>query len=384
MAAQARLLMDAYLEMGCRPTWTCSPYQLMERPSLGDQVAWAESNAIVFANSVLGARTSRYGDFIDICAAVDWPGARRQGSISTPGGAPASSFVSTGVPVDWLEDDALYPVLGHALGRLAGSRVPAVVGLPPETSEDRLKALGAAAASVGSVAMFHAVGVTPEAATLEDALGGAEPEYEVVVDPELLAAAANELTTVGGGTSRRSLHWNSRMPRRQSSPNWLGSLDGHRVRVDTYVNAGRGDLAARPLGCRSPRGGRGADGHRHLHLYHPDPRPRGEGGDDRLGQMGLVRPGQPRGGGGFRISRRLRRLSAVGRGASPSPRCGVAETQSDGRRLPRPNPRPTRQPVSSCLRAEQPARRFRSASRSRSGVALTPPTAGSSTHITPN
>ena len=70
LAAQGRRLMDAYVEMGCRPTWTCSPYQLMERPSFGDQVAWAESNAIVFANSVLGARTGRYGDFIDISAAV--------------------------------------------------------------------------------------------------------------------------------------------------------------------------------------------------------------------------------------------------------------------------------------------------------------------------
>ena len=52
------------------PTWTCAPYQLEQRPSFGEHVAWAESNAIVFANSVLGARTNRYGDFIDICAAI--------------------------------------------------------------------------------------------------------------------------------------------------------------------------------------------------------------------------------------------------------------------------------------------------------------------------
>ncbi len=69
-AADARRLMDAYVAMGCRPTWTCAPYQLPERPAFGEHVAWAESNAIVFANSVLGARTNRYGDFIDICAAI--------------------------------------------------------------------------------------------------------------------------------------------------------------------------------------------------------------------------------------------------------------------------------------------------------------------------
>ena len=69
-ASRARRLMDAYVAMGCRPTWTCAPYQLEHRPAFGEHVAWAESNAIVFANSVLGARTNRYGDFIDICAAV--------------------------------------------------------------------------------------------------------------------------------------------------------------------------------------------------------------------------------------------------------------------------------------------------------------------------
>ena len=69
-AVQARRLMERYEEMGCQPTWTCAPYQLDVRPSFGEQIAWAESNAIVFANSVLGARTHRYGDFIDICAAI--------------------------------------------------------------------------------------------------------------------------------------------------------------------------------------------------------------------------------------------------------------------------------------------------------------------------
>ncbi|MGZ8735380.1 MAG: aconitase X, partial [Acidimicrobiia bacterium] len=66
----ARSMMDAYVAMGCRPTWTCAPYQLPVRPALGEHIAWAESNAIVFANSVLGARTGRYGDFIDICCAI--------------------------------------------------------------------------------------------------------------------------------------------------------------------------------------------------------------------------------------------------------------------------------------------------------------------------
>ena len=66
LRSQAQRLMQAHLELGCESTFTCAPYQSRDRPRLGQQIAWAESNAIVFANSVLGARTNRYGDFKDL------------------------------------------------------------------------------------------------------------------------------------------------------------------------------------------------------------------------------------------------------------------------------------------------------------------------------
>ncbi len=193
-ARLAHRLMERYEEMGCRPTWTCAPYQLPDRPGFGEQVAWAESNAIVFANSVLGARTNRYGDFIDICAAIT-------------GRAPAAGLHLThnryadvvikleGVSVDLLDRDVAYPVLGHLIGDVVGKRVPVIVGLPPAVSEDRLKAIGAAAASSGSVGMFHAVGSTPEAPTLEEALGGKEPGTTIVVEPNDLRRARDQLST---------------------------------------------------------------------------------------------------------------------------------------------------------------------------------------------
>ena len=62
--------MRAYEAMGCAATWTCAPYQAGHRPATGTDVAWGESNAVVFCNSVLGARTNRYGDFLDIACAV--------------------------------------------------------------------------------------------------------------------------------------------------------------------------------------------------------------------------------------------------------------------------------------------------------------------------
>lgn len=70
MAKKALRQMAAYRQMGCDPVWTCAPYQLQRRPSFGQQVAWGESNAIAFINSVVGARTERYPDLLDICAAI--------------------------------------------------------------------------------------------------------------------------------------------------------------------------------------------------------------------------------------------------------------------------------------------------------------------------
>ncbi|HEX6127688.1 MAG TPA: aconitase X catalytic domain-containing protein [Candidatus Limnocylindria bacterium] len=189
-AERGRRLMDAYRALGCRPTFTCAPYQLADaRPGLGEQVAWAESNAIVFCNSVLGARTERYGDFSDIACAIT--GRVPDAGLHRTDARRATLVLrlAADVPARLLEADALYPVLGVVLGRRAGGRVAVLDGLPPNLSEDRLKAVGAAAASSGAVAMFHAVGSTPEATTLADALQGGPPDLEAEVGlAELLAA----------------------------------------------------------------------------------------------------------------------------------------------------------------------------------------------------
>ena len=199
-AERGRLLMGHYRSLGCVPTYTCAPYQLpFARPGLGEQVAWAESNAIVFCNSVLGARTERYGDFTDIACAI--AGRVPDAGLHRADARRASLLlrVSSDVPTALLDDDALYPVLGIVLGRRAGSRVAVLDGLPPGLSEDRLKAIGAAAASSGAVAMFHAVGSTPEAPTLEAALHGRAPEETALIGLAELRAARDELTTVAGG-----------------------------------------------------------------------------------------------------------------------------------------------------------------------------------------
>ncbi|MEZ5931171.1 MAG: aconitase X catalytic domain-containing protein [Alphaproteobacteria bacterium] len=190
----SRRLMDAYVALGCTQSWTCAPYQAGYRPRLGEQIAWAESNAIVFANSVLGARTNRYGDFFDICAALT---ARAPDvGLHRDEARVAKILVDlNALSPALLNDDSFFPVLGAWLGRTLGSTVAAIKGLPAGVSEDRLKALGAAAASTGAVALFHAIGVTPEARTETEAFAGEPPEAVITPSPADMQAARNALST---------------------------------------------------------------------------------------------------------------------------------------------------------------------------------------------
>lgn len=200
LAERGKRLMERYRSLGCRPTFTCAPYQLPgSRPALGEQVAWGESNAIIFANSVLGARTNRYGDFLDIAAAIVGRAPDAGLHRSEERRARLVIRLAPDVPAVLLDDDALYPVLGIVVGRIAGGRVAALVGLPPKVSEERLKALGAAAASSGAVALLHVVGSTPEAATLEDALQRVEPDEAHTVPFAWLQTARAELTSGSEG-----------------------------------------------------------------------------------------------------------------------------------------------------------------------------------------
>ena len=238
-ATKARRLMGAYEELGCIPTWTCAPYQLAERPVLGEQIAWGESNAVVFANSVLGARTNRYGDFLDICCALT--GRAPHVGLHTDEGRRATLHVVLNVADDLLANDLLYPVLGHVLGPMAGTRVAVISGLDERATEDRLKALGAASASSGAVGMFHAVGVTPEASSLEEAYGGTEPDRSVVVDRERLRDAHAQLGKTGGQLAAVSV----------GTPHFSFSeitqlaeiISGRRSQVPFYINTSRDVLS---------------------------------------------------------------------------------------------------------------------------------------------
>ena len=196
-AAKAARQMLAYERMGAVPTWTCAPYQTRMRPVFGQQIAWGESNAIAFANSVIGARTERYPDLLDICCAITG----RVPAVGlhleeNRGGELLLRLVD--VPAALQRDDQFFAVLGHLAGKLAGDRIPVIEGIVVPPPEDHLKAFAAAAASSGRVALFHMVGVTPEAPTLAAAFRGRSPEQTIDVSVDDLRAARRELTTADG------------------------------------------------------------------------------------------------------------------------------------------------------------------------------------------
>lgn len=240
VGAGGKALMRAHERLGCLPTFTCAPYQTKHRPRFGAQIAWSESNAIVFANSVIGARTERYGDFIDLCCAMT--GRAPEFGLHLTENRRARVLVAIeSIPAEWDGAELACVTVGHLIGRL-GDGVPAIEGLPPSTNEDDLKSLGAAAASSGSVALFHAIGRTPEAPTREAAFQGHAPERVVRLSADDLRAAALSLSTVEDGAPLAAITLGTPHFSITEFERLMPMLEGERPRADIWINTGRGTL----------------------------------------------------------------------------------------------------------------------------------------------
>ncbi|WP_434563471.1 cis-3-hydroxy-L-proline dehydratase [Pseudomonas sp. Z4-20] len=177
----ASALGDAYMAMGAQLSFTCAPYLLDTAPKAGEQIVWAESNAVVYANSVLGARTQKYPDFLDICIALC--GRAPLAGCHLDDQRKAGLIVE--VPSLGPVDDSFYPLLGYHVGSLAGRRIPLIRGLENAAPTlDDLKAFGAAFATTSAAPLFHIAGVTPEAIDPEDVL-----DRDAVLPLEIINAA---------------------------------------------------------------------------------------------------------------------------------------------------------------------------------------------------
>lgn len=195
MVEGAAELMRLYEQLGTRPTWTCAPYQHPGGPRFGDQIAVGESNAVAYYNSAVGARTNKYGDYLDVACALT--GLAPDAGLHRDENRRATLHIDCReLPEGWRSQDVFAHLIGHHAGRLAGRRVPVISGLPADTPRHALKAISSAAAASGGVELWHGVGVTPEAPALSAIWRGHEIHR---VSADDLVRAHRDLSTAQDG-----------------------------------------------------------------------------------------------------------------------------------------------------------------------------------------
>ncbi|MDG7006824.1 MAG: aconitase X catalytic domain-containing protein [Nitrososphaerota archaeon] len=190
-ARQQLRLCDAYARLGGMRCWTCVQYQVCNFPKRGETVAWAESSAVVFANSVLGCRSNKITSGMDVSCAV--LGLTPNFGMLKDENRKATVAFRVG-PGELSDLD--FRSAGFFVGRNSGSKVPALLGLPPKVSSDQVKHLGAAAAAAGPVTMIHMPGITPGSDTLSDATRGERVEEVEIsrTDLEEIESDLNQTT----------------------------------------------------------------------------------------------------------------------------------------------------------------------------------------------
>ena len=156
-----RRVIETFERMGVEPTCTCTPYLIGHIPEFGSQIAWAESSAVCFSNSVLGARTNREAGPTTLASAVT--------GLAALYGYRLDENRRPGAVVDVeaeLRTTMDYSALGYVTGKRLGTTVPYFRGLGRPSLES-MKALGAACATSGGIALWHGEEVTPEAGEMK-------------------------------------------------------------------------------------------------------------------------------------------------------------------------------------------------------------------------
>jgi predicted aconitase len=227
-AKKQQAVVAAYERLGIALECTCTPYYLYET-SFGDHIAWSESSAVSYANSVIGARTNREGGPSALAAALIGK-TPCYGLHLELNRKPQVVIEVQATTRDWTVAD--YGALGYHAGKLVGNRIPYFTGIRPD--RDQLKALGAAMAATGAVALYHVEDVTPEAQKNRSGTGGLE---KIPVEQKEIAAIFKEVPVeaVALGCPH-------------CSPEELGTLarllSGKRVKKTLYVFASQGVIDA--------------------------------------------------------------------------------------------------------------------------------------------
>lgn len=192
-------VVEPHKKMGVIGTYTCTPYLLGYIPPKASYIAAVESSAVIYLNSMLGAKTNRGGIFTKFSAIT---GKYPYMGYLIDENRKGTHLVNIELSKEDLVDSVDYNLLGFYVGGIVGSEVPVFKNLndkPGTYLQENIIGMGAALATSGSVSMYHIPGVTAEANTIEDAFGGDEPREQFEVGPDELKATRTQLTTTSEG-----------------------------------------------------------------------------------------------------------------------------------------------------------------------------------------
>ena len=161
-AENQQRVVDAFSKMGVVTTCTCTPYLIGNLPHFGEHIAWAESSAVCFANSVIGALTNREGGPSALAAALTGRTAEYGLHLQENRNAQVSYKIEAS-----LENTDDFGLLGQVIGSKTGKSIPYISGVKRATTEE-LKSFSASVATYGGVALFHMEGITPSRTTIPD------------------------------------------------------------------------------------------------------------------------------------------------------------------------------------------------------------------------
>ena len=195
-SAQAR---ERYLEnckylakIGVQLICSCTPYYAGKIPLQGQHCAWMESSAVVYINSIFGARTNCEGNQSALAAMLT--GKTPNWGYHLDENRRGTHLIRLETPV---EDMKEWGLLGYFVGKHVGEKVPVIQGITRIPEYDMLKNFGAATASSGGVELYHIPGVTPEMKTVEEAFAGRAPEEVIVYGKKEREQALEQLNITG-------------------------------------------------------------------------------------------------------------------------------------------------------------------------------------------
>jgi predicted aconitase len=187
-ALKQKQIAYCYESMGCVPFYSCTPYFGSHLPLFKEHIAWAESSAVVFANSVIGARCNREGGPSALASAIT--GLTPKYDFHLDENRRPDVLITIAADIKDLHD---FGALGSYIGSLVDDKIPLIQGLPQNTSVEDLIAMGAGMASAGSIGLFHAKGITPEADSIKSLGKGLE---RIAVDGVSLREAIDRLSSL--------------------------------------------------------------------------------------------------------------------------------------------------------------------------------------------